>query len=176
MRSSRKNANGERALLKSGSCVVAFSTVPCNPFVRIEPQLFRVLLLRPSPLLGVFAGVAVHSTPLAITAHLAPELGLGGEAVPSRVWQQGCVERQVRASGRMFWFVIWTWGLQRRQVLEGWRSWPTGCHCLAGLSWPSTQRWCQLCSATGVPAQVPHTGTEWRWKWQDIARNGLARS
>ena len=55
--------------------------------------------------------VAVYSTPLAITAHLAPELGfLGGEALPSRVRQQGCVERQMRASRRMFWFVIWTWG------------------------------------------------------------------
>ena len=176
--------DGERALLRSQSgsgAGVAFSTVPCNPLVRIEPQLFRVLLLRrlrlPLPLLGVFAGVAVYSTPLAITAHHAPELGfLGGEAMPSRVRQQGCVERQVRASRRMFWFVIWTWGLQRRQVLEGWRSWPTACHCLAGPSWPSTQRWCQLCIATGVPAQVPHTGTEWRWKWQDVARNGLTRN
>ena len=41
--------DGERALLRSQSgsgAGVALSTVPCNPLVRIEPQLFRVLLLR----------------------------------------------------------------------------------------------------------------------------------
>ena len=43
-----------------------------------------VACVSPSPLLGVFAGVAVYSTPLAITAHLAPELGfLGGDALES---------------------------------------------------------------------------------------------
>ena len=71
--------DGERAPLRSQSGVgasVSLSTVPCDPLVRIEPQLFRVLLLRrlrlPSTLLGVFAGVAVY------TAHRAPELGFLG--------------------------------------------------------------------------------------------------
>ena len=27
-----------------------------------------------------------------------------------------------------------------------------------------------------VPTQVPHTGTERRWKWQDVERNGVTRS
>ena len=129
--------DGERALLRSQSGVgagVALSSVPCNPLVRIEPQLFRVLLLRRLrlPLPSAFL-------PLWPSARLA---------MPSRVTQQGCVERQVRASRRIFG--------SRRQVLESLRSWPTGCHCLAGPSWPLTQRWCQLCIVTGVPPQVPH--------------------
>ena len=28
----------------------------------------------------------------------------------------------------------------------------------------------------GSARQVPHTRTEWRWKWQDVARNGFAQS
>ena len=42
-------SEGDRALMRSQSgsgAVVAFSTTPCTPLTRQEPQLFRVLLLR----------------------------------------------------------------------------------------------------------------------------------
>ena len=43
-------SEGDRALVRSQSgstAGVAFSTMPCTPLTRLEPQLFRVLLLRP---------------------------------------------------------------------------------------------------------------------------------
>ena len=66
---------------------------------------------------------------MATTAHRAPEQGfLGGEVLPSKVLQRECAERQAHASRRTFFFVIWTWEVQRREVVGDLRWWQMVCH------------------------------------------------
>ena len=100
---------------------------------------------------------------------------LGRRGYASRVRQRGCVARQVHASTNVLVRDL-DLGAPEATVARRLEVVAEGLPLFGGASWPSTQRWCQLCIATGVPAQVPHTGTEWRWKWQDVARNGLTRS
>ena len=62
-------SEGDRALMRSQSgsgAGVAFSTTPCTPLTRLEPQLFRVLLLRrlrlPLPFVPLLAFVGGRVT------------------------------------------------------------------------------------------------------------------
>ena len=64
---------------------VALSTVPCNPH-SCSGCCCCAVCVSPCPFLGDFAGVAVFSTPMAITAHLAPELGSREERLCPREW------------------------------------------------------------------------------------------
>ena len=75
-------ADHEHALLRSQSgsmAGLAFSSSPSNSLIRIEPHLFRIILLRrfrllsPSPCVSVV--VAVSSIPLATTDLRARERG-----------------------------------------------------------------------------------------------------
>ena len=155
---------------------VALSTVPCDLLWRIEPQLFRVLLLRrlrlPSPLLCVFAGVAVHSTPLALTAPV-PELGFLEEVLPLR---RECAVRRGHASRRTLLFVIWIWKLLRREVVGDLRWWRMACHFMEGLRLLSTPRWCRRCIVAEVPLVVPPSRQGLHWQLPDVTRSAHTRN
>ena len=75
-------SEGDRALMRyqSGSgAVVAFSTTPCTPLTRLEPQLFRMPLLRrfrlPFPFsrrsVGIFDALGHHRAACALAGVLA---------------------------------------------------------------------------------------------------------
>ena len=152
--------DGERALLRSQSGVgagVALSTVPCNPLVRIEPKLFRVLLLRrlhlPLTLARRFCRCGRlldsygHHRASCARAGVLGRRGYALESAAARV----CREAGARVTTNV---------LVRDLDLRAPEA--TGARRLEvvadGLPL-FTQRWCQLCIATGVLAQVPHIGT-----------------
>ena len=154
----------ERALLRSqsgsGAGVALWSHV--IPSGGLSPSCSgcccQGACVSPSPF-GVFAGV--YSTLLDITAHRVPVLRfLGGEVLPSKVLRRECAVKQPHASRRTSSFVIWIWGLQRREVVGDLR-WV--CQNLEGLKLLSTGRWCRHCTVTAVPLVQPiEMGLHWQ--------------
>ena len=120
---------------------VPFTCCPVARHTTFDPQVLRLLLFRRLP--AMFAGVAVHSIPVATTAqHVLWRgfSGVGGFAIESAALE--CAEKRVGGVHQHPHPGTWTSWPQTCLMIVEWRSWLTGCLCSTGSSWRKTQHWC----------------------------------
>ena len=112
----------EQAMMRSQRgplASVAFTSTPSDRSSRLDPALFRVLLLR--------RRAAVHLTLLATTVQLAQQQGCWGAEVGrwSLSWPE-CAGRAEQESAPTFSCATWTWHSTTAWMADDWKWWRMG--------------------------------------------------
>ena len=162
-----------RALIRSQGgpmAGMALSTSPTSHLTRLEPHLFRTILLcrfrQPLPLSerSCWCGRPLDSS--ATTVQLVFKLGSwGGEVLRSRVRQPAFVVRQVAESESTS--ETRTSSCQTPTMAEDWRSWLTVCLYLEDANWPLLEPSMPM----GQLAWEGQTEMEWQsWRRDDAKK------
>ena len=153
---------------------VPFSTVPRNFDTRLEPHLFRVLLLRrlrlPLPPTVHLCRCGRHQDSF---GHHRATCAQGGG------WPQQprCVERLAHGSHPTSWSAIWTCLHRGKHLMaEDWKLWPKAFQSLGACRRRSTRRWSVHSTATERPDTVQRYGTAWPSTQHVDARSGHAQN
>ena len=160
---------------------LALSTCPTCRVTRLEPHLFRVLLLRRLRLplsltlrncrCGLPLDVCGHHRAACARAGVLGRRGYALESAAARICRE--------AGGRVTTNVMvrdLDLAVPTQLTLEGWKLWSMVCHCSVGLNWLWTPHWCALSMRTGQPAEEPLTQMEWLSQLLDEGRRRPTRS
>ena len=125
------------------------------------------------PCLPTLAGVAVHSTALAITVQVVRGQECWGGVVS--LWSQqplGCAVRLERESRRTFSCGIWTLWQRKRRTNDGLKSSLKGCPFSTMLKWLLTPFWCLHSTRMVNPIDNATTQMGLLWMRRDVAKCG----
>ena len=161
-----------RALIRSQGCPMAsmaLSTSPTSHLTRLQPNLFRTILLRrlrqPLPLserscrCGRPLDSSGHHRAACAQAGVLGRRGFAVESVAARICR-GAGGRVSTCSSE-----TWTLSCQTPTMAADWRSWLTVCLCSEDANWPSTQPLSEPSMLMGQHAWERQTGMEWHsWR------------
>ena len=171
--------NASKAFVRSQGGVgagLAFSTCPLCRVTRLEPHVFRVLLLRrlrlPLPLSGRSCRCGL---PLDSSGHHRAACAragvLGGGGSLWRMSQQGSAARLAAGSPPMPCSVIWIWLRPTCSTRDVWKWWWTAFLSSVVSSWLWTPPWSVPFTPMAKHGEEQHAQTEWLWQLLEGGRS-----